>query len=122
MLSSILKLVSFAVRFGVFLYMIKSFITGCSVMLSSILKLVPFAVLFGVFLYMGISGMNGVQFFDRLILFFRPVKHHPQVRQNDIILAILITIYLILYYKINLKKLSLKKSLVITDISFIYNH
>jgi solute carrier family 4 (anion exchanger), member 2 len=51
-------------------------------MLSSILKLVPFAVLFGVFLYMGISGMNGVQFFDRLILFLMPVKHHPQVSQQ----------------------------------------
>jgi solute carrier family 4 anion exchanger 2 len=53
-------------------------------MLSSILKLVPFAVLFGVFLYMGISGMNGVQFFDRLILFLMPTKHHPQVHSLEI--------------------------------------
>ena len=59
--------------------LLSSFIAGCSVMLSSVLKLVPFAVLFGVFLYMGVSGMSGVQFFDRLILFFMPVKHHPQV-------------------------------------------
>eukprot|EP00091_Calanus_sinicus_P005835 TRINITY_DN16369_c1_g1_i1.p1 TRINITY_DN16369_c1_g1~~TRINITY_DN16369_c1_g1_i1.p1 ORF type:complete len:103 (-),score=22.41 TRINITY_DN16369_c1_g1_i1:464-745(-) len=35
--------------------------------------------LFGVFLYMGVSGMNGVQFFDRLTLCFMPVKHHPNV-------------------------------------------
>merc|ERR1712107_319960 len=41
--------------------------------------LVPFAVLFGVFLYMGVSGMNGVQFFDRVSLCFMPVKHHPTV-------------------------------------------
>ena len=40
---------------------------------------VPAAVLFGVFLYMGVSGMNGVQLFDRLKLFIMPVKHHPRV-------------------------------------------
>merc|ERR1712228_975251 len=28
---------------------------------------------------MGVSGMNGVQFFDRVSLCFMPVKHHPQV-------------------------------------------
>ena len=52
---------------------------GVSVALAPILKLVPFAVLFGVFLYMGVSGMNGVQFFDRLALCFMPVKHHPSI-------------------------------------------
>jgi solute carrier family 4 anion exchanger 2 len=36
------------------------------------------SVLFGVFLYMGISSTNGIQFFERLKLFFMPVKHHPQ--------------------------------------------
>jgi len=56
-----------------------SIMIGCSVLLAPILKLVPFAVLFGVFLYMGVSGMNGVQFFDRLTLCFMPVKHHPNV-------------------------------------------
>lgn len=34
------------------------------------------SVLFGVFLYMGISSIAGIQFFDRLKLFFMPVKHH----------------------------------------------
>ena len=56
-----------------------SLLLGLSVLLSPILKLVPFAVLFGVFLYMGQSGMNGVQFFDRLWLILKPVKHHPEV-------------------------------------------
>merc|ERR1712088_248363 len=56
-----------------------SVLLGVSVLLSPILKLVPFAVLFGVFLYMGVSGMNGVQFFDRVSLCFMPIKHHPPV-------------------------------------------
>ena len=56
-----------------------SVLLGVSVLLAPILKLVPFAVLFGVFLYMGVSGMNGVQFFDRVSLCFMPVKHHPTV-------------------------------------------
>ena len=56
-----------------------SVLLGVSVLLAPILKLVPFAVLFGVFLYMGVSGMNGVQFFDRVSLCFMPVKHHPPV-------------------------------------------
>ena len=52
---------------------------GLSVLLSPALKQVPFAVLYGVFLYMGASGINGIQFFDRLFLLFMPVKHHPRV-------------------------------------------
>merc|ERR1719427_1074045 len=56
-----------------------SILIGASILMAPILKLVPFAVLFGVFLYMGVSGMNGVQFFDRLTLCFMPVKHHPSV-------------------------------------------
>ena len=57
-----------------------SILLGLSVLMGPLLKLVPSAVLFGVFLYMGVSGMNGVQLFDRLKLFIMPVKHHPQVR------------------------------------------
>eukprot|EP00092_Neocalanus_flemingeri_P029142 GFUD01031630.1.p1 GENE.GFUD01031630.1~~GFUD01031630.1.p1 ORF type:complete len:1420 (+),score=451.00 GFUD01031630.1:163-4422(+) len=56
-----------------------SIMIGASVLMAPILQLVPFAVLYGVFLYMGVSGMNGVQFFDRLTLCFMPVKHHPNV-------------------------------------------
>ncbi|XP_014370085.2 anion exchange protein 3 isoform X2 [Papilio machaon] len=52
---------------------------GVSVLASGWLRLVPMAVLFGVFLYMGISALGGIQFWDRCILLFKPVKHHPQV-------------------------------------------
>jgi len=56
-----------------------SVLLGLSVLMGPLLSLVPAAVLFGVFLYMGVSGMNGVQLFDRLKLFIMPVKHHPRV-------------------------------------------
>ncbi|XP_046996664.1 band 3 anion transport protein [Schistocerca americana] len=52
---------------------------GMSVLMAPLLRLVPMSVLFGVFLYMGISSTSGIQFFERLKLFFMPVKHHPQV-------------------------------------------
>lgn len=48
-------------------------------MLAPVLSLVPFAVLYGVFLYMGMSGIGGIQMFDRLFLLLVPVKHHPSV-------------------------------------------
>lgn len=44
--------------------------------ISNFFSLVPLAVLLGVFLYMGISSTNNVQLFDRVKLFFMPVKHH----------------------------------------------
>ena len=56
-----------------------SILLGVSIVMVPILKQVPFAVLFGVFLYMGVSGMNGIQFFDRVKLCLMPVKHHPSV-------------------------------------------
>ncbi|XP_051163308.1 band 3 anion transport protein isoform X3 [Leptopilina boulardi] len=51
-------------------------LVGVSVLMSPLLRQVPMAVLIGVFLYMGISSTNGVQLFDRIKLFFMPVKHH----------------------------------------------
>ncbi|KAM7358800.1 anion exchange protein Ae2 isoform 2-T5 [Cochliomyia hominivorax] len=50
---------------------------GLSVTMAPLLRLIPMAVLFGVFLYMGIASMSGVQFFERIRLFFMPVKHYP---------------------------------------------
>lgn len=52
-------------------------LVGISVLMGPLLRLIPMSVLFGVFLYMGISSMDGIQFFERLKLFFMPVKHHP---------------------------------------------
>jgi len=60
-------------------FFVVSIMLGVSVALAPVLKQVPFAVLFGVFLYMGVSGMNGIQFFDRVKLCFMPTKHHPSV-------------------------------------------
>ncbi|XP_015585826.1 band 3 anion transport protein isoform X2 [Cephus cinctus] len=51
-------------------------LVGVSVLMAPLLRRVPMAVLLGVFLYMGISSTNGVQLFDRIKLFFMPVKHH----------------------------------------------
>ncbi|KAG8232819.1 hypothetical protein J437_LFUL014177 [Ladona fulva] len=59
--------------------LVVSVLVGVSVLMAPLLRLVPIAVLFGVFLYMGISSTNGIQFIDRLLLFFMPVKHHPRV-------------------------------------------
>lgn len=53
-------------------------LVGLSVLMAPLLQLVPMSVLFGVFLYMGVSSTDGIQFFDRIRLFFMPVKHHPQ--------------------------------------------
>ncbi|XP_069735034.1 electroneutral sodium bicarbonate exchanger 1 isoform X2 [Phaenicophaeus curvirostris] len=50
---------------------------GCSVFFTSVLKFIPMPVLYGVFLYMGVSSLRGIQFFDRLKLFWMPAKHQP---------------------------------------------
>ena len=59
--------------------MVVSILVGVSVVLAAALQQVPFAVLYGVFLYMGVSGIGGIQLFDRLFLMLMPVKHHPRV-------------------------------------------
>lgn len=51
-------------------------LVGVSVLMAPLLRRIPMSVLLGVFLYMGISSTNGVQLFDRVKLFFMPVKHH----------------------------------------------
>jgi len=50
---------------------------GCSVLLTVVLKYVPMPVLYGVFLYMGVTSLQGVQFFERILLFFMPTKYQP---------------------------------------------
>lgn len=50
---------------------------GLSVLMTPVLKFIPMPVLYGVFLYMGVSSLKGVQFIDRLLLFFMPPKHQP---------------------------------------------
>jgi len=60
-------------------FLVVSIMLGVSIVLAPVLKQVPFAVLFGVFLYMGVSGMNGIQWWDRMLLCLMPIKHHPSV-------------------------------------------
>ncbi|ESO05115.1 hypothetical protein HELRODRAFT_78329 [Helobdella robusta] len=50
---------------------------GFSTLLTSVLRLVPMPVLYGVFLYMGITSLGDVQFVERVLLLFMPIKHQP---------------------------------------------
>ncbi|XP_071539811.1 sodium-driven chloride bicarbonate exchanger isoform X5 [Panulirus ornatus] len=50
---------------------------GLSVVMTPILRKIPMPVLFGVFLYMGIAALKGIQFFDRILIMFMPVKYQP---------------------------------------------
>lgn len=58
--------------------LVVAILVGLSVFMSPLLRLMPMAVLFGIFLYMGVASTDGIQLFDRLRLYFMPVKHHPQ--------------------------------------------
>eukprot|EP00091_Calanus_sinicus_P025248 TRINITY_DN9518_c0_g1_i1.p1 TRINITY_DN9518_c0_g1~~TRINITY_DN9518_c0_g1_i1.p1 ORF type:complete len:154 (-),score=43.24 TRINITY_DN9518_c0_g1_i1:229-690(-) len=52
--------------------------------MAPLLSKIPMPVLYGVFLYMGINSLDGLQMFDRLLLFFMPKKYqpdHPYLRQ-----------------------------------------
>ncbi|XP_072312450.1 solute carrier family 4 member 1b (Diego blood group) isoform X1 [Eucyclogobius newberryi] len=50
---------------------------GLSILMEPILKLIPMAALFGIFLYMGVTSLNGIQLWDRVVLLFIPKKYHP---------------------------------------------
>merc|ERR1719215_556116 len=71
---------------------------GLSVKMSFVLKLIPMPVLYGVFLYMGVASLNGIQFFDRILLFFMPTKYQPdypylrQVQLNRVHLFTLVQV------------------------------
>lgn len=54
------------------------FITvGLSVFMTPLLSKIPMPVLYGVFLYMGVASLNGLQFFDRILLLLMPKKYQP---------------------------------------------
>ncbi|XP_055376656.1 electroneutral sodium bicarbonate exchanger 1 isoform X12 [Condylostylus longicornis] len=50
---------------------------GLSVLLTPLLCHIPMPVLYGVFLYMGVSSLKGLQFFDRILIMFMPIKYQP---------------------------------------------
>ncbi|XP_029934376.1 solute carrier family 4 member 1b (Diego blood group) isoform X1 [Myripristis murdjan] len=52
-------------------------LVGLSILMEPILKMIPMAALFGIFLYMGITSLNGIQLWDRMLLLLIPKKYHP---------------------------------------------
>ncbi|KAK3795634.1 hypothetical protein RRG08_025685 [Elysia crispata] len=52
-------------------------LSGLSVLFTTALQFIPMAVLYGVFLYMGVAALKGMQFIDRILLFFKPAKYQP---------------------------------------------
>ncbi|KAK9396865.1 band 3 anion transport protein [Crotalus adamanteus] len=54
-------------------------LVGLSILMEPILKLIPLAVLFGIFLYMGVTSLNGIQLYDRILLMLKPPKYHPDI-------------------------------------------
>ncbi|KAM4692478.1 band 3 anion transport protein isoform 2-T4 [Rhinophrynus dorsalis] len=53
-------------------------LVGLSILMEPVLTLIPLAVLFGIFLYMGVTSLNGIQLYDRLLLTLKPPKYHPK--------------------------------------------
>ena len=54
-------------------------LVGLSVLMVPVLKMIPMPVLYGVFLFMGVASLNGLQFFDRILLLFMPKKYQPDL-------------------------------------------
>ncbi|KAL3051463.1 hypothetical protein OYC64_001668 [Pagothenia borchgrevinki] len=50
---------------------------GLSILMEPILKMIPMSALFGIFLYMGVTSLNGIQLWDRMLLLLIPKKYHP---------------------------------------------
>ncbi|XP_063315373.1 band 3 anion transport protein isoform X1 [Pelobates fuscus] len=55
-----------------------SLLVGLSILMEPVLTLIPLAVLFGIFLYMGVTSLNGIQLYDRILLTLKPPKYHPK--------------------------------------------
>ena len=52
-------------------------LVGLSVMAYQALNLLPLPVLYGLLLYMGVASLYGIQFIERIKLFFIPSKRRP---------------------------------------------
>ncbi|KAI3364839.1 hypothetical protein L3Q82_001029 [Scortum barcoo] len=52
-------------------------LVGLSILMEPILKMIPMSALFGIFLYMGVTSLNGIQLWDRMLLLLIPEKYHP---------------------------------------------
>lgn len=65
---------------------------GLSILMEPILKLIPMSALFGIFLYMGVTSLNGIQLWDRVLLLLIPKKYHPDEPYATKVSVILILI------------------------------
>ncbi|XP_076121159.1 solute carrier family 4 member 1a (Diego blood group) [Alosa pseudoharengus] len=54
-------------------------LVGISLLMEPILKMIPMTALFGIFLYMGITSLQGIQLWDRILLLIVPKKYHPNL-------------------------------------------
>nr|QOU09169.1 csolute carrier family 4 member 1B [Lateolabrax maculatus] len=52
-------------------------LVGLSILMEPVLKMIPMSALFGIFLYMGVTSLNGIQLWDRMLLLLVPKKYHP---------------------------------------------
>ena len=52
---------------------------GLSILAGRLFEIIPIPlpVLYGLFLFMGVASLKGVQFFDRILLYFMPDKYKP---------------------------------------------
>ncbi|XP_078079990.1 anion exchange protein 2-like isoform X2 [Mustelus asterias] len=57
--------------------LVVAILVGLSIVIGRVLRMIPVAVLFGIFLYMGVTSLNGIQLFDRILLLLVPPKYHP---------------------------------------------
>lgn len=100
---------------------------GCSVLLTAVLKFVPMPVLYGVFLYMGITSLQGVQFFDRILLFFMPAKYQPDyvylrhvpIKKVHIFTGIQVVSMIIMWTLKSIKSISITFPVMILALCFI---
>ncbi|KAL2101230.1 hypothetical protein ACEWY4_002991 [Coilia grayii] len=54
-------------------------LVGVSILMEPILKMIPITALFGIFLYMGVTSLQGIQLWDRILLLIVPKKYHPNL-------------------------------------------
>ena len=59
-------------------YFFSHLLVGLSLLVLPLLKLIPLPVLLGVFLFMGLSSLPGLQFWNRILLFFKQPSMYPE--------------------------------------------
>ncbi|XP_059486038.1 electrogenic sodium bicarbonate cotransporter 1 isoform X3 [Neocloeon triangulifer] len=100
---------------------------GLSVALTPMLQIIPMPVLYGVFLYMGSASLKGLQFFDRILIMFMPLKYQPDymflrqvpLKRVHLFTAIQLTCLIALWVIKSFKKTSILFPLMLVVMIFI---